>query len=48
VKTPGGNPVIEVPTMPISPIIVVGPVFEIAERASAPYVPAEARSIWDY
>ena len=27
VNTPGGNPVIDVPPVPRSPLIVVGPVF---------------------
>jgi hypothetical protein len=46
VKTPGGNPVIDVPVAPISPWIVVGPVFVMAEKLRAPYVAAEPRFIY--
>jgi len=35
----------EVPPVPMLPIIVVGPVFKIDVRLRPPYVPAVARSI---
>jgi hypothetical protein len=46
VKTPGGNPVIGVPVVPMSPWIVVGPVFVMADLPRAPNVAAEPRFIY--
>lgn len=40
VYTPGGKPVIDVPPVPISPRISVGPVLVIVARPRAPYVDA--------
>jgi hypothetical protein len=46
VKTPGGNPVIDVPVVPMLPWIVVGPVFVMADPPRAPNVAAEPRFIY--
>jgi len=40
VYTPGGNPVIDVPVVPISPPTFVGPVLVIDVKPKAPYVDA--------
>lgn len=45
VNDPGGNPVIEVPPVPMSPLITVGPVFVIAAALRAPNVAAVPRLI---
>ena len=48
VNTPGGNPVIEVPPVPMSPRTSVGPVLVIVEPDRAPYVEAVPRPIYVY
>lgn len=46
VKAPGGNPVIDVPLVSMSPWIFVGPVFVMADPPRAPNVAAEPRFIY--
>jgi hypothetical protein len=45
VKTPGGKPVIDVPTVPRSPLITVAPVFVTLAELRTPNVAAEPRFI---
>jgi hypothetical protein len=45
VKTPGGNPVIEVPVVPISPVTTVGPALVIVEPDKTPKVEAVPKSM---
>ena len=47
VKVPGGNPVIDVPVVPRSPLITVGPVFVTLAWLRTPKVAAEPRFICD-
>jgi hypothetical protein len=48
VNLPGGNPVMDVPEVPISPLTTVGPMFVMLEKPKAPYVDAVAKSITAY
>jgi len=46
VYIPGGNPVMETPAVPISPVMMVGPVFVIVDPLRAPNDAAVPRFIY--
>lgn len=44
-KIPGGNPVIDVPVVPRSPLMLVGPVFVTVAALRTPKIAADPRVI---